>query len=173
MLGIDVMVADDRWRAELPDVDDTCRRAAAAAWARTWGVAAADPAAEASLMLADDDRLAALNRDYRGQDGPTNVLSFPLQVLVAGDPPPAAGRHRRGPPLHLGDVAIAYETTLAEATRDARPLADHLCHLVVHGILHLMGYDHQTDLDAQRMEALETGVLADLGIADPYADHDP
>jgi probable rRNA maturation factor len=151
----------------LPDVEARCRRAAGAAFAAAWPD---PPPAEASLMLTDDAGLRALNRAHRGRDAATNVLSFPLLALVVGEvppPPPPAG-----PPLHLGDVAIAYETVRDEAAEQGKPLADHLSHLVVHGMLHLMGYDHGTAADATMMETLETEVLATLGVADPYADHD-
>nr|WP_245978369.1 rRNA maturation RNase YbeY [Stella humosa] len=125
------------------------RRAVRAALA----VAPVPPAGspEMAVLLADDTLLRQLNNDYRGLDKPTNVLSF-----TAGDP------------LLLGDVAIAYETTAAEAAAAGKPLADHLSHLVVHGTLHLLGYDHETTEDAAEMEPLEVRALAALGIADPY-----
>jgi probable rRNA maturation factor len=100
-----------------------------------------------------------LNRDWRDRDAPTNVLAFPGDTEAAN-----------GQPLLLGDVIVAFGVTRAEATRDGKTLADHLSHLVAHGTLHLLGYDHENDADAQAMEALETGILGGLGIADPYAD---
>lgn len=163
-VDLEIACADERWRARLPDVEEVCRRAAAAAFDRAW---APRREAEVSLLLTGDAAVRRLNREFRGQDTPTNVLSFPLCDLApdapAPQPPP-------GLALALGDVALAFETTAAEAARDGKPLADHLCHLVVHGILHLMGYDHQADDDARLMEAVETRILADLGVADPYAD---
>jgi len=121
--------------------------------------------AEVSIVLADDDFVRALNRDYRGRDEPTNVLSFPASgpddELAA--PPPGA-------PRLLGDIVVAYETTAGEADRQGKTLGDHLCHLVVHGMLHLLGHDHQTPAGTEAMERLEIETLAGLHIANPYAD---
>jgi probable rRNA maturation factor len=127
--------------------------------------AAAAPArsepCQATLVLTDDAEMRALNRTWRGKDSSTNVLAFP-----AGEPVGAVG----GEPLSLGDVLLAGETVLAEAADREVPPADHVAHLVVHGMLHLLGFDHERDQDAEAMEALETKVLAGLGIADPYAE---
>ena len=121
--------------------------------------------AEVSIVLADDDFVRALNRDYRGRDEPTNVLSFlasrPDDELAA--PPPGA-------PRLLGDIVVAYETTAGEADRQGKALGDHLCHLVVHGMLHLLGFDHQTPAGTEAMERLEIETLAGLHIANPYED---
>ena len=106
-----------------------------------------------------DARLRELNREWRGQDKPTNVLSFPAV------PPDRLATS----PL-LGDIAVAYETARREAEAEDKALPDHLVHLVVHGTLHLLGHDHLDPVEAQRMEALEIRVLAGLGIADPYGD---
>lgn len=114
--------------------------------------------AEVSLLLCDDATIQQLNRDWRGLDRPTNVLSFPAPK----------GGPAHGPRL-LGDIAVAFETTRREAEAEGKPVADHLTHLVVHGYLHLIGYDHEVETEALQMEALETSILADLGIADPYA----
>lgn len=108
-----------------------------------------------TIVLTDDAEMAALNRTWRGKDAPTNVLSFP-----SGDAP--------GDPGALGDIVIAHETTRREADDDNISLGDHVCHLVVHGVLHLLGLDHLQDAEAERMEALETRALASIGIADPY-----
>ncbi|MEQ9643678.1 MAG: rRNA maturation RNase YbeY [Alphaproteobacteria bacterium] len=116
-------------------------------------------AGEVCLLLTDAEHIRALNRDWRGRDRATNVLSFP-----AGEPARAGG-----PPLFLGDVAVAREVVVAEASAQAKSLDAHFTHLVVHGVLHLLGYDHQADADAVIMEDLERRVLARLGIADPYA----
>lgn len=110
-----------------------------------------------SIVFSDDATVRRLNRDFRGKDKATNVLSFPLDV----DDPDGS--------RHLGDVVLAWETVAAEAEAMNICLTDHICHLVVHGILHLAGYDHETDADAAAMEQLETRVLATLGIADPHA----
>jgi len=108
-----------------------------------------------TILLTGDDEVADLNERFRHKPGPTNVLSFPA--------PP-------NPENHLGDIALAYGVCAREAAAQGKSLADHLRHLTVHGVLHLAGYDHQTDDEAQAMEALERRVLADLGVADPYAD---
>ncbi|MEI2385652.1 rRNA maturation RNase YbeY [Breoghania sp. JC706] len=112
---------------------------------------------ELSVVFSDDAEVQVLNRDYRGKDKPTNVLSFP-------------GGDEEGPvfgPL-LGDIVLARETVLREAEEAGRSFEQHLIHLIVHGILHLFGYDHQIDQEAEIMEGLETRILASLGIADPY-----
>lgn len=162
-LEVEVVVLAPAWRAALDDCEACCRRWARAAFA----AAAAAPmqASEVAVVLADDARLAALNRTYRGIDGPTNVLAFP-----AGDVPP--GMCAADAPRPLGDVIVAYETMRAEADAAGKPLADHLCHLVVHGILHLLGYDHQMEEEAQVMERRETAILASIGFADPHAGRD-
>jgi probable rRNA maturation factor len=117
---------------------------------------------ELGIALSDDATLRRLNRDYRGKDRPTNVLAF---SALEGEAVPA----RPGAPVMLGDVALACETVEREAVEQGKPLGDHLCHLVVHGVLHLLGYDHETPEKAAEMETLERRVLAGLGIADPYA----
>jgi probable rRNA maturation factor len=116
------------------------------------------PGAEIAIVFTDDGHIETLNRRYRGKAAPTNVLSFP-----AG--PPIAGRHG---PL-LGDVVLARETVVAEADERQVPLADHLTHLIVHGFLHLLGYDHETDREAVVMEGLETAIMQTLGKSDPHA----
>ena len=118
--------------------------------------------AEVSLVLGGDAAVQELNREWRGQDRPTNVLSFP--AFDPDQPPPP------GAPLLLGDIILAYETCVAEAARDRIPMNAHLGHLVVHGILHLLGYDHLAEDEAVEMETLEVAVLAQLGIANPYKD---
>jgi probable rRNA maturation factor len=117
------------------------------------------PRAEVSLLLTGDAQMRGINREWRGQDKPTNVLSFPAV-------PPE--KLARAP--FLGDIAVAFETTAREAEADGKPLADHFTHLVVHGFLHLLGYDHETDAEAEAMEGLEVRILASLGIDDPYRD---
>lgn len=115
---------------------------------------------EVSVLLSDDATIRLLNRDWRGLDKATNVLSFPT-------PGPLAAR-----PL-LGDIAVSWQTTRREADDEGKPVADHLAHLLVHGFLHLLGYDHERDSEADAMERLETSILADLGIADPYRHSEP
>jgi probable rRNA maturation factor len=110
---------------------------------------------DVTILLADDRAVKTLNARFRGKDVATNVLSFPA---------PASARP------HLGDVVLAYGVCEREAAAQAKRLADHLTHLTAHGVLHLLGYDHETDADAEVMEGLERSILADLGIDDPYAD---
>ena len=111
-----------------------------------------------TILLADDARLKALNHQFRGKNKPTNVLSFPADGLDGAD----AG--------YLGDVAIAYGTVKREAAESGKRFADHLTHLAVHGVLHLVGHDHEKPKEAARMERIEREILAEFGIADPYAD---
>ncbi|MGE5148153.1 MAG: rRNA maturation RNase YbeY [Candidatus Eiseniibacteriota bacterium] len=151
---IAVAVLDEAWLAAVPDAVARCERAALAAIAGH----GAPVAGELAIALGDDALLRRLNREHRGQDKPTNVLAFPL---AEDDSDPAL-------PVLLGDVVIARETVLSEAASQGKAVADHLAHLVVHGTLHVLGHDHDTDAEAARMEALETAVLAGLGIADPY-----
>jgi probable rRNA maturation factor len=148
--SIDVQVQSPLWDAE-PAAVETVRAAIEAA-------AALVPAAgEVSVLLTSDAALRDLNREWCGLDQPTNVLSFP-----AARPSGAL----------LGDIAIAYQTLAREAAADGKPFLHHLAHLVVHGFLHLIGYDHQTDSQADAMEGLERAALARLDIADPYIAHE-
>jgi probable rRNA maturation factor len=128
----------------------------------------ANPRLAASLLLTSDAAVHALNRDWREQDKPTNVLSFPMlerDGLLGLDP--------EGPPILLGDVALAHETCAREAMEKGISLEQHATHLIVHGLLHLAGHDHEiSPADADAMEALETKALALIGIADPYGDRD-
>lgn len=156
---MDISLAAEGWQAMLPDVVGEVERAAQAAWSAAGDDF--DTAAELSVLLTDDHEIRSLNRNFRGMDRPTNVLSFP-----AGDPG-APGR-----PRLLGDVALALETVQREAAAQNRQPRDHVAHLVVHGVLHLLGHDHETDAQATVMEALETAVLGGMGIADPYAVED-
>jgi probable rRNA maturation factor len=144
------------WTNDVPAAGPLCRRAAHAAYRA--GRIRSGPA-EASILLTDDRHVRQLNRDYRGVDRATNVLAFALLDGCA---------ERDGVPLLLGDVIIAYETAATEAQDARKTLADHLSHLVVHGILHLLGYDHGTDAEADAMERLEVSILTSLGVADPY-----
>lgn len=179
-LDLAVIIKADAWREAVPAAEALCRRAADAAFAAAAPSALLDVAA--SVVLSDDERLRDLNRSYRGIDKSTNVLSFQAmtveQALAAcAAPPPAeagveaeAGREAEvGPEPVLGDVVIALETAVAEAAAEGKTVADHLSHLVVHGILHLLGHDHEAVAEAEQMEALEVAVLAAVGVADPYA----
>lgn len=127
-----------------------------------------NPRLSASVLFTSDAEIHALNREWRERDKPTNVLSFPMlnraELLALPND---------GPPVLLGDVALAYETCAREADEKGVPLADHAAHLIVHGLLHLAGYDHELGArEAEAMEALEVKALAVLGVADPYEGRD-
>jgi probable rRNA maturation factor len=156
-IEIDLAEPSPLWRQSLPEAERVALAAARAALAGSGQCL--DAPGELSLVLGDDALVRALNRAWRGQDKPTNVLSF-----GAGED----GPHPPGAPRLLGDVVLAFETVAAEAKAQGKRLADHLAHLVVHGVLHLIGFDHEAAAEAARMEALETGILAGLGIVDPY-----
>lgn len=155
-LSIDVLVQSQQWAA-LEGVERLAERATAAALSHA-GVAL-KAGAELSIALADDATVRQLNAQWRGLDKPTNVLSFP-----------AAEPDELSDAPHVGDIVLAFETVAREAREDGKTLADHTTHLIVHGVLHLVGLDHETDAEAEAMEALEIAALADLGVADPYAD---
>ena len=160
-IAIEVAAAD--WTGALPDAEKTADIALTATFGRS---APAGPPAEVSLVLADDAMVADLNRDYRDKEGPTNVLSFPMSdPMSSGGIAPADGADR---PEMLGDIVIAYGVTASEAEAQGIPLAHHLSHLCVHGMLHLLGYDHESDDEAEAMERLEADILGDLGVPDPY-----
>ncbi len=132
------------------------------------GLADAAPLVEIAVRLTDDAEVHTLNRDFRGKDKPTNVLSFPQ---VQDDLLEGLANSDDGEIL-LGDIVLARETCLREAEEKGISVADHATHLIVHGTLHLVGYDHVEDASAAAMEALEVKALASLGIANPYADQD-
>jgi probable rRNA maturation factor len=158
---IEVLVAADCWH-NAPGAEAVIRRAIVTA---AGSVDADIGGAELAIMLTDDSTIRALNRDWRGLDKPTNVLSFPVQ-------PPTAASKTGDAPRMLGDIAIAYETLRREADHEGKPFNHHLTHLAIHGFLHLIGYDHEDDADAEVMEAREAEILARLGIPDPYADQE-
>ncbi len=165
-LEIVVIARAKAW--DLPGIAALCRRAARAAVAAAlekkggdWGRALRARGGEIGILLAGDPYVAKLNANYRGKKGPTNVLSFPGDL--------APGAPARGP-LALGDLVIAHGVASREAKLAGKPLRHHLAHLVVHGVLHLLGYEHERDKDARRMESLEAAVLGMLGIPDPYRD---
>jgi probable rRNA maturation factor len=152
-LSLDISVPSPLWR-RLPRARPIARDTIAVA-AESHGLS---EGSDVSLCLADDAALRALNLRWRGIDKPTNVLSFP-----------SAPPDRLGDATTLGDIALAHETLAREAEDLGVSLADHYRHLLVHGFLHLIGYDHETEAEAERMEALETRILTRLGVGDPYA----
>jgi probable rRNA maturation factor len=154
----EVLIVAECWAAEA-EAEAIVYRAIEAAAAM---VEADTGDAELAVMLTDDSGIRTLNKNWRGQDRPTNVLSFPALQ-------PTGPRSADDAPRMLGDIAIAYETTRREADDEQKPFDHHLSHLAVHGFLHLVGYDHENDMQAEAMEALERTILAELGIPDPYA----
>jgi len=148
---IEVEIEADAWTDALPQSESMVERAAAAALA---SAPASQEETHVVVLLTDDDELADLNQRFRGKAGPTNVLSFPA-------PPNPHGQ--------LGDIALAYGVCAREAAQQGKSLEHHLMHLTVHGVLHLLGYDHESDGEAEAMEALERSILETLGVSDPYA----
>ena len=168
----EVLVVADCWQTE-PDADAVIHRAiATAAEIVNAGPNKAVGEAELAVMLTDDAGIRTLNNNWRGIDKPTNVLSFPA-LQPPGGHEPQKSKESCDAPRMLGDIAIAYETTRREADEEQKPFNHHLSHLAVHGFLHLIGYDHENDDDAEAMEGLEREILAQLGIPDPYKDRDP
>lgn len=164
---VDTLTEDARW--EGIGLADLAEAAARATLARLHLPVAGF---QISLLGCTDSRIAALNADFRGKPQPTNVLSWPSEERAAESDGGVPARPRPGPaedPEELGDVAIAWETCTREADAAGRSMQDHVTHLLVHGTLHLLGYDHIRDKDAALMEGLEVEILASLGVADPYA----
>lgn len=156
MIDIDILVETDSWGDESV-LRDLATNAIAAAWQTLDG--GKQPVSELSLVFTDDATIKELNNDWRDKDRPTNVLSFPAFTLKPGQKP--------GP--MLGDIVIAHETVAREAVDEGKPFDHHLSHLIVHGFLHLLGYDHLSETQAEEMEGLERKALERLAIPDPYA----
>jgi probable rRNA maturation factor len=150
-MNLSIAIADPRWRG-LGDIEKMCNTACRAA-------VATDEARGISLLLTDDAEICRLNENWRGKNTATNVLSFPVSRMMTLPP---------GETAQLGDIVMAYETVMREARDAGTPAEHHACHLLVHGVLHLLGYDHVTDDEAREMEDKERGILARLGIQDPY-----
>jgi probable rRNA maturation factor len=167
-LEISISLEAGDWEANVADVEQRIEAAARAAFefCERPAILGNHPA-EMSLVLADDALVQTLNRDYRDKDKPTNVLSFAL--LDDLDDTDDVLAHDERMPILIGDVILAFETVQREAREQGKSVEDHLTHLVIHGVLHLLGYDHQSDPDADRMERLEISILARMGIADPYS----
>ncbi|WP_404417425.1 rRNA maturation RNase YbeY [Brevundimonas vesicularis] len=142
---IEIEIEAEAWTAALPDTEAVVERAAQAALGAVQG--------DTVVLLTDDAAVRELNGRFRDKDKPTNVLSFPAPENAFP---------------HLGDIVLAYGVCATEAEAQGKPLADHLSHLVVHGVLHLLGRDHEDDAEAEEMEAEERDILAQIGVADPY-----
>ena len=148
---IEVEIEDSAWIAAVPDAVAIVQQAADAVLDQ---IAPSDDEPVVAVLLSGDDVVAELNERFRGKAGPTNVLSFPAAANPEGQ---------------IGDIALAYGVCAREASEQGKTLSQHLCHLTVHGVLHLLGYDHETDGEAEAMEALERSILESLGVPDPYA----
>jgi len=164
-----VTVASRRWETEWPQAEGIARTAALHTLAHAR--AGARPALDATIVLADDAGLRALNRRFRRRDAATNVLAFPLEDAFS-PPLPLAG-DGVGAARPIGDVAIAYETVLREAGEQAKAPAAHLAHLVAHGVLHLLGFDHRNEEEHAEMSRSERAILARLGHGDPLMSPGP
>ena len=147
---IEVEIDEPAWSEAMPDVAAVVERAAS--------LALGDVEGDVVVLLADDTHVRQINAQFRERDRPTNVLSFPATESARP---------------HLGDLILAYGVCAAEAAEQDKSLADHLSHLTIHGVLHLLGHDHQIDDEAETMEAEERRLLASLGIADPYRANEP
>ena len=157
---IDIVIESPLWD-RIADIEAQVRRAAEAA------LPPARADCEIAVLLTDDQSMRALNARFRGSDKPTNVLSFPAPASAqptAGDGAPSA---------FLGDIVIAFETANAEADAEEKEFGHHVAHLIVHGVLHLLGYDHEADAEAEAMEARERAILMQLDISDPYGERGP
>ena len=162
---LDINIEDARWEAT--DLEGLASKAAAAVLLR---LGIDDDEAELSVLGCSDERIADLNAEFRGRPSPTNVLSWPAEERAAeidGEMPDAPEAGAFGA-IELGDIAIAYETCAREAEAAGKTLEAHATHLLVHGVLHLLGFDHERDRDATLMEGLETEILGKMGIEDPY-----
>ncbi|PPR10763.1 MAG: Endoribonuclease YbeY [Alphaproteobacteria bacterium MarineAlpha11_Bin1] len=152
VLDVDINIDADGWRDVVPRLELTVQLAAEAAF-RACGCLEAK--AELSILMTDNHTIAALNENWRRKSGPTNVLAFTGELEGPG-------------PALLGDIVLAIETIVSEAQVSGIELADHISHLIVHGVLHLLGHSHETDHEAVLMEDLETEILETLGVSDPY-----
>jgi probable rRNA maturation factor len=157
-LAVEVTMPCPAWQQECAAAISLAEEAALLVLRRS----AVPAEAVVDITLTDDDAQRALNRDWRGKDAPTNVLAFPTADL--------SGPRLKGAPLLLGDVVLAFETVRREAEEQEKPFADHLRHLVVHGVLHLLGHDHEDLAEAAAMESQEIAILAELGVSNPYRD---
>ncbi len=163
-MGVEVVIEEAPGWRDIP-LEALANEAAAATLLH---LGLAPKAWEVAVLGCGNARIATLNEAFRGKARPTNVLSWPSQARAAAAPGAAPAPPDADEP-DLGDIAIAWETCAAEAREAGRPLGAHVTHLLVHGVLHLLGYDHEADADAAVMERLEVEILATLGVPDPYS----
>lgn len=161
----DILVQSDKWHKALPNLDDLVQGICSKLFTHEQFKDYFPKDVELSIVFTDDAAIQELNASYRNKDKPTNVLSFPNFDLEPGEPFP-----KQAVPCEciLGDVVIAIETVGREAKEQSKPLASHVSHMLVHGILHLLGYNHEAEKEAETMEALEVEILVQLGIGNPY-----
>lgn len=166
---VEITIGSAAWSEQMPDVEAIVARAVEAALAVAGGAvleAFGSAEVEVSLFLTDDETVQKLNAQYRGIDAPTNVLSF---SVGPGATTPFESSDLCGPPLiALGDVVLSFDTVARESKSQEKSFSDHTAHLMVHGILHLLGHDHECEEDAAKMEGLEVTILGTLGISNPY-----
>ena len=181
----EIIVDDENWLTISKDFAFAGRAALLALAQPPRDHAIKSPHHLAVIMLSDDHSVQGLNKTYRGKDQPTNILSFPASPAPNDQPHDGpdddfeTGQSGGSPdepdgdnePPHIGDAILAYDTVIAEAKRDGIPLENHISHLIIHGVLHLLGYDHEAKTEAEAMEALEVQLLQQLNIADPYRTH--
>lgn len=156
---LECTIEDGRWVEAIPDLEFFVRRVIHHAAEPGLMPGGGKLLLELSLLLVDDTAIQELNLEYRGKNKPTNVLSFPAEDFFSGE---------IDRPLLLGDIVMAYDTMAREAEEAGKPLRDHMAHLVIHGLLHLVGFDHEEETEAEEMEALEVRMLEELGITNPY-----
>ncbi|MCP4395322.1 MAG: rRNA maturation RNase YbeY [Alphaproteobacteria bacterium] len=164
--NIYISIDDNGWLTALPDYEELCEKIVHACLAACEDDLTSYDNSEVSILLTNDTHIQELNRDYRGKDKPTNVLSF--ASLDDEENTEVTNLENSDSPLILGDIIIALETTKNEATEQSKTLENHFCHLIAHGSLHLLGYDHMNDEEAEKMEKLETEILTEFGIGNPY-----
>lgn len=160
-ISVDTLVEDDIWNAKLSNHDELIEETVEITLHNLNIFEKNDKIAEISVTLTNDESIQSLNKDYRGKDKPTNVLSFP-QIDWSNDD------WKDDPMVMLGDVVVSFETIAREAEEQSKSLEHHFTHMLVHSIVHLFGYDHETDEEAEEMEALEIEILKQMGIENPY-----
>ena len=161
---IDISIENEAWKTVLPDTELLVHRICKITLSSNIISEPLEDTAEISVVLADDAMIQDLNAQYRQKNVPTNVLSFPAMEMHEGK----RQQDDKMPLQVLGDVILSLDTLICEANNQEKPLRDHFCHLLAHGILHLLGYDHITDDEAKRMEAKEIKILQQIGIRNPY-----